>query len=223
IPKKSDAEKVLNECKGGTGVISSVERKTVRVLPFPPFNIGDLQKEAFGVLGLSPSRTLQAAERLYLSALISGRAGGAPASGGGFVPDGAGLLPDVPNWQLGLVLSWPIYDGVIGARHDAAVARKDVLAVEVDLHRVQQVAAIRRAYYSARIAEETMPALARALEASKENYVQADTRFRGGLATSIEVADAEALLSDAEVQLALGRFELSRTRAVFARTIAEGL
>src|SRR5205823_2245622 len=144
-----------------------------------------------------------------------------PASSG-VVPTGSGLLPDVPNWQLGLVFSWPLYDGVVDARHDAALAREDALKAQAELRRAQQIAAIRRAFYSARIAEATLPALQRAFDAAKENYTQADTRFRGGLATSIEVADAEALLADAEVQLALGRFELSRARAVFARTIAEG-
>ena len=39
--------------------------------PPPPFNTGDLQKEAYRIFGFSPSRTLQIAERLYLNALVS--------------------------------------------------------------------------------------------------------------------------------------------------------
>jgi len=69
--KKSDAEKVKGECSGREGVITKVMERSFEVAPPPPFNIGDLQKEAYSLFGYSPSRTLQAAEHLYLGALIS--------------------------------------------------------------------------------------------------------------------------------------------------------
>ena len=64
---------------------------------------------------------------------------------------------------------------------------------------------------------------ARKLEAARSNYTQADARFKAGLGTSVELADAEALRTDGEIQLALGVFELARARAAFGRSIAEGL
>jgi outer membrane protein len=39
----------------------------------------------------------------------------------------------------------------------------------------------------------------------------------------VELADAEAVRTDAEIQLALGEFDLERARAAFGRAIAEGL
>ena len=73
------------------------------------------------------------------------------------------------------------------------------------------------------MARESLPALAPELEAARANDAQADARFKAGLGTSVELADAEALRTDAEIQLALGQFELAHARAAFGRAIAEGL
>jgi outer membrane protein TolC len=67
-----------------------------------------------------------------------------------------------------------------------------------------------------------LPGLSRAAQAAQANYAQADARFKAGLGTSVELADAEALRTQAEIQLVLGEFELARARAAFGRTIAEG-
>ena len=73
------------------------------------------------------------------------------------------------------------------------------------------------------VARDALPALQHELEAARANYAQADARFKAGLGTSVELADAEALRTDAEIQLALGTFELAKARAAFGRAIAEGL
>lgn len=68
---KIDEAKRLKELKGGKGKVSGVRKAISRVRPPTPFNTGDLQKEAYRVFGMNPSRTLRVAERLYLRALIS--------------------------------------------------------------------------------------------------------------------------------------------------------
>jgi outer membrane protein TolC len=65
------------------------------------------------------------------------------------------------------------------------------------------------------------PALERGVEAARANYEQADARFRSGLGNAVELADAEALRTQAEINLALGRFDVARARIAFARAIAE--
>jgi outer membrane protein TolC len=72
------------------------------------------------------------------------------------------------------------------------------------------------------VARDVLPGLQHAVDAAHANYAQADARFRSGLGTSIELADAEAVRTDAEIRLALGQFELARARAAFGRSIAEG-
>ena len=71
VRSKDVAEKVRRDCVGKEAVATSVRKSIVQVGPPVPFNIGDLQKEAFRAFGYTPSRTLQIAERLYLGALIS--------------------------------------------------------------------------------------------------------------------------------------------------------
>jgi DNA topoisomerase-1 len=68
---KMIAEKIRRECAGKEAVVVTMRREAVRVGPPVPFNIGDLQKEAYRAFGYTPSRTLQIAERLYLGALVS--------------------------------------------------------------------------------------------------------------------------------------------------------
>jgi DNA topoisomerase-1 len=69
--RKEEAEEVARACSGKEGLVDSVTRTVSDLPPPPPFNLGDLQKEAYRHFRLAPSRVLQTAERLYLDALIS--------------------------------------------------------------------------------------------------------------------------------------------------------
>lgn len=163
----------------------------------------------------------QWAPSLSLTAGISGRAGGAPQSGG---PSGqSGWLPTTPNWDVGLLLQAPVFDGVLLSRRSHSLAQEQVLRHEIDAARRRLLADIQRAYTTFRIAESSLPALRAAAVAAEKNYDQANARFRVGLSTNIEVADAEALRTEAEIQLAIGRFDVSRARAAFQRSVAQGL
>jgi outer membrane protein len=159
---------------------------------------------------------------LSLTGTVSARAGGAPPSSGN-AADYSGLLPSVPNWDIGLVLSWPIFDGVIDARKRASRATEQVRREEIEAARLDLVARIREAYVAVIVARDALPGIERAVEAAVANYAQAEARFKAGLGTSVELADAEALRTDAEIQLGLGSFALARARAAFGRAIAEGL
>ena len=92
---------------------------------------------------------------------------------------------------------------------------------EIGVVKQQQTAEVVRAYASLEIARTALPALSRAKDAAAANQAQADARFKAGLGTSVELADAEGLLTDAEVQLALGRFEVARARSALARVLGE--
>lgn len=159
---------------------------------------------------------------LSMTATISGRAGGAPPSSGE-LSDGHGFVPNVANWDAGLVFTWPLFEGPIAARRDAAKAEEQVRREEAMVGKEEELARVRQAYVSVEVARAAMVGLERTAVAAKANYDQADARFRAGLGTSVELADAESLRTDAEIQLALGRFEAARARAEFGRAIAEGL
>jgi outer membrane protein TolC len=157
---------------------------------------------------------------LAFTSSISLRAGGAPPSSGDPAKQG-GWLPNVPNWDVGVVLSWPIFNGPTAARERASRALEQVQREEIALVRYQRAVAIQQAYVAVVMAKAAIPALERAAAAARVNYEQADARFKSGIGNSVELADAEALRAQAEIDLALGRFDLARTRVVFGRAIAE--
>lgn len=159
---------------------------------------------------------------LAMSGTFSAREGGAPPSSGDKA-DYAGWLPSVANWDVGLILRVPLVDWAVRARRNASLQREAVRQSQVDLARQQQTAALEQTYVNFHVAQSALVALERALEAAKANYDQADARFRAGLATTVELADAEAVRTDAEIQLALGHFEVARIRAGLGRLIAERL
>ena len=159
---------------------------------------------------------------LALTATLSDRAGTA-ASTSTSISQTWGPLPAIPNWDAGLVLRWPLYDPVVSARRDAAATRVEAARADVSTLSQQETAAVEEGYVALEVAQAALVSLARAVEAARANYAQAEARWKAGLGTSLELADAEALRTDAEIQLAIGQFETLRTRAVIGRLIAEGL
>jgi outer membrane protein TolC len=160
------------------------------------------------------------APNVFASASLSGRAGGQAASNG-TVPSGSGWLPDIGNWHLALVLQWNLFDATVLARRQASLAREEGARAEVALARMLAGVGAERAWLDFDAAQKTLPGLEAALSAARENQAQADARFRAGLGTNVELADAEALLTNAELQRAIGRFNVARTRAELGRAIGE--
>lgn len=71
IESLAEARLITQRCSGKDGRVQGIRvRKTV-LRPPTPFNIGDLQQEAYRLFKLSPGYTLSIAEKLYLRALIS--------------------------------------------------------------------------------------------------------------------------------------------------------
>lgn len=187
-------------------------------------NRDPLLKQAQAQLHAEEQRTRAIGAELrpdfWLTTTFSGRAGGAPPSSGPSAELG-GWVPYVPNWDVGIVFSWPLFDGVTLARKNASRAREQVRREEIASVRQLEGAVVRRAWVAVDIAKSALPALERAVTAAEANYAQAEARFKSGLGTSIELADAENVRTDAEIQLALGKFDLARTRAVLGRAMAE--
>jgi outer membrane protein TolC len=157
---------------------------------------------------------------LALTATFSERAGTATPSNGPVSPD-YGPLPTVPNWDVGLVLRWPVYDPVVVARRTAAAARVDVARADLDSLVQQEAAAVQQGYEAVEVAQAALVGLHRAVDAAGANYAQAEARFKAGLGTSLELADAEALRTEADIQLAVGRYDVLRARALLARLFGE--
>jgi len=71
IPTITEAEQVVRDCKNAVLEVASADSRNIQQSPPYPFDLSNLQSEAFRHLGYTPSRTLALAEKLYLGALIS--------------------------------------------------------------------------------------------------------------------------------------------------------
>lgn len=157
---------------------------------------------------------------LSLSATLTGRAGGSEVATNP-TPAGDGWVPSVPNWDAMVVLTWPLFDRTVNARANVSRQLEHVRAAEVDAQRERLRAQIGQATEELVVAQKALPALQRAVDAATANLDQANARFGKGLGTAVELADAEALLTDSQIQLAVGQFQRARARARLARVIAE--
>src|SRR5256712_6185731 len=71
ISTLAEAELVVRDCKNCILEVESYESRNIQQSPPYPFDLSNLQSEAFRHFGYTPSRTLAIAEKLYLEALIS--------------------------------------------------------------------------------------------------------------------------------------------------------
>jgi outer membrane protein len=143
--------------------------------------------------------------RFFLQSGLNGRGSGADPSGtfaGG--TDGLGL--DRVNWAVGMTVTFPIFDifsihdheKIATANERAQQARYDQTVQGV----TDQVEQARAAVEGARQVAANTPV---ELNAARAGELQSRTRYQSGLANMIEVAEAENLLAQAEIDDALAR------------------
>jgi len=224
------AQQVLAAAIGAPDPALDAGTDDVAYAPPPTVDLGNLDRRIpslraaidalRGQQALTKAISAELRPDLSLSAGVTGRAGGATVTTNP-TPAGAGWVPDVPNWDALVVFSWPLFDRTVDARADVSRRLERVRAAEVDAEREQLRAKIAGAYEELEVAEKALPALQRAVDAATDNQKQADARFGQGLGTAVELADAEALLTDTQIQLAVGQFQRARARARLARVIAE--
>ncbi|HEY8594316.1 MAG TPA: type I DNA topoisomerase, partial [Devosiaceae bacterium] len=71
VKSSKDAEELKTAIEAGAFTVESVEKKPTKRNPYPPFTTSTLQQDASSRLGFAPSRTMQVAQRLYESGLIT--------------------------------------------------------------------------------------------------------------------------------------------------------
>jgi len=159
--------------------------------------------------------------RVYLQSSVFARGSGANANGqldGGF----SGLGPDRGNWAAGVQVVFPnAFDFTsLRARKAAAAAsaRAETALYDEALLTItsEQQAAAAMVQAARAIAANTPVQLA----AAQQSEAQAGARYQAGLASIVEVADAQSLLAQAEVQDQLARIDV--WRALLAQSAAQG-
>ena len=107
------------------------------------------------------------------------------------------------GYSLNLSFSWPLWD------HGAAKARAAAAAFALEASRLEETVAQRRARLAWELAREAMDNLSRQIETlrraapdARDSFLEAESRYRGGAASALEVLDAYSSWVDASVRLA---------------------
>jgi outer membrane protein TolC len=113
------------------------------------------------------------------------------------------------NWNVGATLSWSIFDG--GARfgqdkEQKALARIADLNLQAAVRRVD--VEVRNALVSLDIQRAAVKQARAAQQVAQKNAAETSELYRQGLASALEVADANISLFDADVALVRQRFAL---------------
>jgi outer membrane protein len=154
--------------------------------------------------------------RINLQAAAFARGTGAETTGA--TSSGAsGLGPDVSNWGVGLTVVFPLLD-VSSVRAKRAIEAHREQAEAAQYERVVEDLAARteKARASMAAARDIVRTAAVRLDAARALDQQVLARYKAGLATIVEVADAERLLTEAETDEALARLDTWRARLAWS-------
>lgn len=151
-----------------------------------------------------------------LEALTSARGSG-ENSKGNVAPGFNGLGADVHNWSAGLTVSLPVFDFVsIHERRKVEFAnrRREQAIYDLTVQNLSgQLEQARATLDGARRVAQNTPI---ELQASRDSEAQARARFQAGVGTIVDVAEAQRLLVQAEIDDSLARLSIWRALADLA-------
>ena len=120
----------------------------------------------------------------------------------------------VPNWNAGLLLNWPVYQGGLTK---AQIRQAQAGLDSIDAQRAVEVLAVRLQVDTARLAvkaaKATIGASQDALDSAREQLRLAEQRFSTGVGNIIELNDAQVAYTTAAAQVVQARFSLASARA----------
>jgi len=158
--------------------------------------------------------------RFYLQSSVSGRGTGVNTDGS--LQGGAsGLDLQRENWAVGVTVTFPIMD-IFSIRAQKQVASLRLKAEQARYEQTvqdltSQIEQARAEADGARRVAENTPA---ELQAARDNEKQARARYEAGLASIVEVADAQGLLVQAEMGDAIAR--VNAWSGLASLTVAQG-
>ena len=131
------------------------------------------------------------------------------ASGRYTITNEAGFSGNNWNWNVGATLSWTLFDGLArfaDRRERQALAKLADLGVQAATRRVD--VEVREALVSLDNQRASLKQASVAHEVAKKNAAETAELYRQGLASALEVADANVSLFEAEVGLVQQRYGL---------------
>jgi outer membrane protein len=148
--------------------------------------------------------------------LISAKGGYGPtlSAAANGTEGGTALDGLVPNWNVGLLLNWPIFQGGLtkGQVHQAEASLQSVDAQRA-LEQLQVQLDVNSAQLAVRAAKATIGAAEDALASAREQLRLAEQRYATGVGSIIELNDAQVGYTTAAAQAVQARYGLASARA----------
>jgi outer membrane protein len=154
--------------------------------------------------------------KFYLQSSVYGRGSGLDPAGN-FLGGSNGLGPDRGNWAAGVSVTFPIFDiFAIRSRRAIEAANERAEAARYDQTLQDLTGQLRKAQASLEGARQVAENTPVELDAARTTENQERSRYQAGLATLVEVADAQSLLVQAETDDALARLAVWQNLAAVA-------
>jgi outer membrane protein TolC len=216
----------LAEAIGEAGADITIEPgPLIELPPAPPLISVNLALHPFAIAQTAAVSTSRAREKLLAHSYfprfnwqtaIFGRGTGAKLDG--TFDNGRGLYPNTFNWATGLSISFPVLD-IFGLRARRRAETNNTAAEEARYDQVintlkTQEARARTLVESARRIAENMQVQVRA---AQETMTRAKTRYEFGLADITEMADAQRLLAQAEIDDSVAKIAVWRAMLAAAK------
>lgn len=154
--------------------------------------------------------------KFYLQSSVYGRGSGLDLAGK-FLGGSEGLAPDRSNWATGVMVTFPVFD-IFAIRSKKAIESANERAEEARYDQALQdlTGQFRKAQASLEGARKIAESTPLELEAAHTTETQVRARYQAGLATLVDVSDAESLLVQAEIDDALARLAVWQNLASVA-------
>ncbi len=154
--------------------------------------------------------------KLYVQSVVMGRGSGVDPSGK-FLGGSEGLGPDRANWAAGLSVTFPVFD-IFSTKSKKAAEAANERAEEARYDQALQdlTGQLRKAQASLDGARKVAENTPLELDAARTTETQERARYQVGLATLVDVADAQSFLVQAEIDDALARLAVWQNLASVA-------
>lgn len=158
--------------------------------------------------------------KFYLQSVVMGRGSGFDPAGR-FLGGAEGLGPDRANWGAGVTVTFPVFD-IFSIHSKKAVETANERAEQARYDQTLQdlTGQLRKAQASLNGARKVAENTPIELEAARTTETQERARYQAGLATLVDVSDAQSFLVQSEIDDALARLAVWQNLASVAA--AEG-
>ena len=120
----------------------------------------------------------------------------------------------VPNWNIGLTLTWPIFQGgLTTGQIREAEANLESTDAQLTALKIQIRTQVDQARLAVRAAKSSIGAADEALTNARLQLKLAEGRYSAGVGSIIELADAQVAYTNARAQVVQAHFSLSNSRA----------